>query len=111
MPTVFESDHLPVTQDNHVKSVTLANRAMLGTDALQVERIELDQGTRSSLFPSADVERFIYVIRGNGQAYVGEQLLPLDAESVLWLEQEDAFYLESGASGIEVLLCHAPARE
>jgi len=109
MPTIFEPKDLPVTEKNSANIATLANRAMLGADALQVERVMLDAGAKSSTFESIDPERFIYVIRGNGQAYVGEQSFPLDVESMLWLEQNDTFYLEAGADGLEVLLCRAPA--
>ena len=111
MPTIFEPKDLPVTEKNGANIATLANRAMLGADALQVERVMLDAGAKSSTFESIDPERFIYVIRGNGQAYVGEQSFPLDVESMLWLEQNDTFYLEAGADGLEVLLCRAPASE
>jgi hypothetical protein len=51
------------------------------------------------------------VIRGKGQAYVGQQAFPLSNESVLWLEKEDTFYMEAGLEGLEVLLCQAPAAE
>jgi len=35
--------------------------------------------------------------------------LPLNAESVLWLEKKESFHLEAGSDGLEVLLCQAPA--
>lgn len=111
MPTIFESKDLPVTEKNGVNITTLANNAMLGADALQVERIMLEAGAKSSMFEALDAERFVYVVRGKGQAYVGEQAFHLDAESMLWLEKDDTFFLEAGADGLEVLLCHAPASE
>ncbi|RJP48120.1 MAG: hypothetical protein C4586_09690 [Anaerolineaceae bacterium] len=111
MPTIFEPGDLPVTEKNGVNIATLANHAMLGTDALQVERIILEARTKSSSFESFEPERFIYVIRGKGQAQVGEQTFPLDAESMLWLEKDDTFYLEADMDGLEVLLCHAPGNE
>ena len=111
MPTIFEPQNLPVTEKNGLNIATLANRAMLGTDTLQVKRITLEASIKSSPFEAVDAERFVYVIRGNGQAYVGEQPFPLDIESMLWLETDDTFYLEAGANGLEVLLCHAPGNE
>jgi len=111
MPTIFEAKDLPVTEKNGVNIATLANRAMLGTNALQVERVMLETGAKSSMFKATDAERFVYVIHGKGQAYVGEQAFPLDAESMLWLEKDDIFYLEAGTDGLEVLLCHAPGNE
>jgi quercetin dioxygenase-like cupin family protein len=109
MPTIFEPRDLPVTRKDGAHIATLANHAMLGTNALQVERIEVEAAAQSSFFGAVDAERFVYVIRGSGRASVGEQEYPLEAESVLWLEKSDTFYLEAGANGLEVLLCRAPA--
>jgi len=111
MPTIFEPRDLPVTEKHGVNIATLANHAMLGTDALQVERIILEARARSSTFESFEPERFIYVIHGKGRAAVGGQSFPLDAESMLWLEADETFYLEADADGLEVLLCHAPGNE
>ena len=111
MPTIFEPKDLPVTEKNGANVATLANQVMLGTNALQVERILLQPGAQSVSYHPGDVERFLYVIRGQGHAYVGEQALALDVESVLWLEKGDIFFLEAGLDGLEVLLCHAPAQE
>jgi quercetin dioxygenase-like cupin family protein len=111
MPTIFDPKDLPVTEKHGAKIVTLANQAMLGTDALQVEKILLQPGAESASYPSGDRERFVYVIGGKGQAYIGRQAFPLRPESVLWLEREDTFYMEAGFEGLEVLLCQAPATE
>lgn len=110
MPMIFDSSDLPVRAINGVRTATLADPGMLGTDALQVERIQLEAGAQTATFPAVDSERFVYVIRGKGQAQVGEKVFPLEEESVFWLDKEDSFHLESGATGLEVLLCHAPAR-
>ena len=111
MPTIIDSNDLPVSAKNGVQTATLANPTMLGTNALQVERIEVQAGGKTSMFEASDSERFIYVIRGKGLAQVGEQAFPLEDESVLWLDKEDAFHLEASAEGLELLLCHASARE
>lgn len=111
MPTIFEPKDLPVSEKHGANIATLANRAMLGADALQVERVMLEAGAKSSIFETVNPEQFVYVIRGKGQAHVGEQSFPLDAESMLWLEKDEPFYLEAGTNGLEVLLCHAPASE
>jgi len=111
MPTIFEPKDLPATEKNGANVAMLANQVMLGTNALQVERILLQPGAESASYHPSDVERFVYVIHGKGQAYVGEQVFPLSSESVLWLEEDDTFYLEASSDGLEVLLCHAPAGE
>ena len=111
MPTIFDPKDLPVTEKKGANVAVLANQAMLGTDALQMERILLEPGAESSSYPPRDAERFVYVIRGNGQAYVDKQAFPLNAESVLWIEKGDTFTLEAGPDGFEVLLCQAPASQ
>lgn len=111
MPTIFDPKDLPVIEKNGASIATLANQAMLGTNVLQVEKILLQPGSESGSYAPSDGERFVYVIRGSGQAYVGQQSFPLSTESVLWLEKGDTFHLEAGSAGLEVLLCQAPARE
>ena len=111
MPTIFEPKDLPVTGKNGTHITTLANQAMLGTNALRVERIMLEADATSESFEAENAERFMYVVRGKGQAHVGEQSFPLDPESVLWLEKGDVFHFEACADGLEVLLCRAPASE
>ena len=111
MPMIFEPKDLPVVEQEATNIATLANSTMLGTHALQVERIMLKPNTKSSMFRAADAERFVYVIKGKGHAHVREETFPLEAESVLWLEKQDLFSLEAGTEGLEILLCHAPARE
>lgn len=90
---------------------TLANQAMLGTDALQVQRVTLEANAISESFKAENAERFVYVVHGKGYAQVGDQSFPLDAESVLWLDKGDAFVFEAESDGLEVLLCHASAGE
>ena len=109
MPTIFEPKDLHVIEKNGASIATLANQAILGTDALQVERITLDTGAKTSSFPAVDAERFIYVIRGEGQTHVGQQTFSMEAESMLWIEEDDTFYIKAGMNGLEVLLCRAPA--
>lgn len=111
MPIIFEPKDLAAIKKNGARVSTLASSAMLGTDALQVERLELRANGKTSSYPAVDAERFLYVIRGVGQACVGAEKYPLEAESVLWLEKEDSFYLEASGEGLELLLCQAPARE
>jgi quercetin dioxygenase-like cupin family protein len=111
MPTIFEPNDFPVTEKHGAKIATLANQRMLGTNALQVEKVLLQPGVESASYPPSDGERFVYVIRGQGQAYVNERAFPLSTESVLWLETGDTFYLEAGSDGLEVLFCQAPATE
>lgn len=109
MPIILEPKDLTVVQKDGANIAVLADYSKIGTNALQVEHIELKADAKTPFYEAADAERFIYVIRGNGEAYFGDQKYPLEAESVLWLEKEDTFYLEAGSDRLEILLCHAPA--
>lgn len=109
MPTIFEPKDLPIDEKPGVKITTLANQTMLGSNALQVKRITMNANSKSDSFGAENAERFVYIVRGKGQAQVGNESFPMDAESVLWLEKGDEFHFESGANGLEVLLCNAPA--
>lgn len=110
MPTIFEPKDLPVREQNGATYKTLANAAMLGTDAMQVERLTLESGKQTELASAVEAERFLYVIRGSGQAHIGEETFPLAVESMLWIEPGDVCTIEAGAEKLEVLLCRAPAK-
>ena len=111
MPTIFEPKDLPIDEKTGVKIATLANQAMLGTDALQVKHITLEANSKSASFGAESAERFVYVISGEGFAQVGNESFPLEAESVLWLEKTDLFHFETEANELELLLCYAPVGE
>ena len=111
MPTIFEPGELHEMDKDHMKVTTLADQAMLGTNALQVERVLLEANAKSSIYGPVDAERFLYVIHGKGRTNVGEQVFPLEPESVLWLEKYETFTLEAAGSDLEVLLCQAPAMD
>lgn len=108
MPKIFEPQDLPLLRRTGVSLTTLGTSAMLGTAALQVERIRLDANAAMPASGTAHAERFLYVIRGGGQARVGSEEFPLTAESVLWIEAEDSYSVQSGPEGLEVLVCRAP---
>lgn len=109
MPTIFEPGDLPVRNQDGATYTTLANAAILGVDALQVERVALEAGKKSEPASAVDAERFLYVIHGTGQAHVGSEMFPLAPESMLWIEPGDTYTLEAGAKQLEVLVCRAPA--
>ena len=108
MPTLFNPDDLTTTRENGASTTTLANASVLGVDALAVERITLDANMCTSVFEANNAERFIYIIRGAGQAHVGKEIYPLEPESILWIEPGDSYSLEAGEKSLEVLICRAP---
>jgi quercetin dioxygenase-like cupin family protein len=111
MPNIIEAARLTSTVSGGIARTVLASRATLGSGALQVERVTLESGTRTSASGTPAGENFVYVIRGSGRARVGAQVFELQPESVLWLEAGDRCSLEAGAEALEVLLCRAPAAD
>lgn len=111
MPHIFTPKDLPIEEKTGVKIATLASQAMLATDALQVKRITLEAKSKSDPYYAENAERFVYVISGKGQAQVGSESFPLEAESVLWLEKGDSFHFETVSDALELLLCYAPTGE
>jgi len=111
MPTIFESKDLPLDEKTGVKISTLANQAMLGADTLQVKRITLESNSKSESFGAENMERFVYVISGKGQAQVGHDTFTLETESVLWLEKGDSFQFETRNEMLELLVCYAPVSD
>ncbi len=109
MPTIVQPDELPRLRQKGLSLTTLGTAAMLGTDALHVERLKLDANTCTAPFGAVQAERFLYVIRGGGQAQAGSEKFALAPESMLWIEAQDSYTLESGPEGLEVLVCRAPA--
>lgn len=59
MPTVINSSELKKTRQDGILREVLADRARLGVDALEVERIQIDAGARLSLPAVSDAERFL----------------------------------------------------
>lgn len=111
MPVLFDPKDLPVTTRDGASHTMLANPPLLGTNALLVEHITLEAGAKTAPTDAVNAERFVYVIRGLGQAHVGGQTYPLAPESILWVESSDTYYLQAGAEQLEVLVCRAPAGE
>jgi mannose-6-phosphate isomerase-like protein (cupin superfamily) len=110
MPTIFEPNDLPVRKKDGVTHITLADAARLGTDALQVEHVKVEAGKASEFASVMEAERFLYVIRGTGQAQVGDETFPLAPESMLWIEPGEMFTVEAGEEQLGALVCKAPAK-
>jgi len=111
MPTIFDPKDLSMTRQNNVAYTILANSSMIGSDALHIERVTLEAGSHTPPADAIPGEQFIYVVRGAGQAQIGEATYPLEHESILWIESGDAYSLKAGAEELEVLICRAPAGE
>ncbi|MCL4488695.1 MAG: hypothetical protein M1570_11270 [Chloroflexi bacterium] len=107
MPTLFNPPELATTGLNGVAHTLLANPPMVGAGSLQVDRLKLNPGTRTSVAAAPNSECFLYVIRGSGFARSASEALQLEPESALWFEPGDDYLLEAGGDSLEALICHA----
>jgi quercetin dioxygenase-like cupin family protein len=83
---------------------TLADSSHIDGLGMVAMRWSLTRGARSPRRGNhRGGERFLYVIQGDGVAVIGGERLRLDREYVLWLEPDDAYSLEAGPGGLEVL--------
>jgi quercetin dioxygenase-like cupin family protein len=108
MPTIYDASNLETNRRGGVARTALANLALLGSDALVVERLTCEPGAQTPAASAPGQEKFIYVIRGAGVARVGSESFSLETESMLWLDLGDIYTLEAGADGLEILVCRAP---
>jgi len=86
---------------------TLADSSHVEGLAMAAKRWNLEGGARTARRQLHRGERFLYVIHGEGAAVIGGERLRLDPECVVWLEPDDAYSLEAGPRGLEVLEAHA----
>ena len=74
-------------------------------------RWTLEPNATGPMLTQGDSEQLLYVIRGSGIALVNGEELPLDRESVLWLEPGEKYQFVAGDSGMEILQGYAPGEE
>ncbi len=109
MPTLIQPEDMKIAQQGEGwRAVALAETSVAGMVA---RRWLLDPEVRTPEITHGDVDQLLYVIRGSGQAVVGATSLPLDRESMLWLEPGDCCYFVAGDAGLEILQGHSPDRE
>lgn len=75
---------------------------------LELGHVALVPGAPKADIAAASGERFLYVVRGAGEAGLGAETFALEDESVLWLDPDDAPTLTAGPEGLEVLIARAP---
>lgn len=85
----------------------LADRELIGTSAMTLERLTLDRNAEGPEVVGTTKERFLYVIRGSGEAASPRYVIPLEAETVVWLEPGDRLRLRAGDRGLQVLIAEA----
>jgi quercetin dioxygenase-like cupin family protein len=110
MPIVVTSGEKQVRRGPGWSEVLLADPTTVGEPiAMSARRYTFESGVRSELIDFGSDESFLYVVRGEGNAQVGDELFALQEESVLWLNPGDPpMELEAGAAGLDVLIARAP---
>jgi len=110
MPILVKSEQMKTGRRGEGWTETiLADSQTIGTAAMIARRWTFEPDARGPETTHGPVEQLLYVIRGSGTAFVGGERLPLNPETVLWLEPGDQYYLEAGESGLEILQGSAPA--
>jgi len=87
---------------------TLADGEAIGAETIVARRWSLAARSRGPKTTHGDTEQLLYVISGSGVAIVGKERLPLEPETMLWLEPGDAYYFEAGPLGLEILQGYPP---
>jgi len=82
----------------------LADAEVIGAPAMVLRLVRIDPGAGTGERARRGSEEFLYVIRGDGAAIVGDATEPLAPETVLWLEEGDDYRLVAGGEGLEVLI-------
>ncbi len=109
MAIIRNPDEMQINQYGDSCTVTiLADRYVLGAAVMVTRRWSLKPFAQSPESTSGDYEEMLYVISGSGSAQVGDTHYTLHPECMLWLEQGDAYNLEAGPEGLEVLQYCAP---
>ena len=83
---------------------TLADRRHVPGLPMMARRWQLGPRGSTPEQPGREgVERFLYVISGEGRVKARDQVFDVAREDVLWLEPADHFELAAGERGLQVL--------
>lgn len=109
MPTIINPDQMKqYEQGEGWRIVTLADAKDIGAPAMVARHWYLDPNAEGPTNTHGDTEQLLYVIKGSGMALVGEEQLPLEPETMLWLEPGDQYQFKAGLDGLELLQGYTP---
>jgi mannose-6-phosphate isomerase-like protein (cupin superfamily) len=86
----------------------IAGRQLFGGAAMAAFHWSLEAHVSGPQFAHGEYDEMFYVITGGGTAVIGGHRLPLEAESLIWLEPGDSGYFEAGEQGLQILQAYAP---
>lgn len=109
MPILIRPEEMRIHAEGEGwRVVTLADAATIGAPAMVARRWLLEPGAQTPEQVHGDVDQLLYVLRGRGRAVVNGEVLPLEPESMLWLDPGDRYRFEAGEEGLEILQGYAP---
>lgn len=109
MPIIVDTQDVRVTrQGAGWKEITLADVQIIGAPAMVARRWVLEPQAQGPELIHGETDQLLYVIYGSGNAIVNGEKLPLDEESVLWLEPGERYHFLAGKDGLEILQGYAP---
>ena len=108
MPKVFEPHEMHTDKGQGWEVTTLADAGSIGAPVMVARRWIFQPKARGPEATHGEVDQLLYVIRGSGMAVVDGKRIPLEEESVLWLEPGEKYHFEAGEAGLEILQGHAP---
>ena len=109
MPIIINAQDTQVTRQGPGWTETnLADGEIIGMPAMNARRLIFEPNAHGPESTRGDSDQLLFVIRGSGRAAVNGEELPLDEESVLWLEPGERYQLVAGENGLEILQGYAP---
>ena len=103
-PEIMETE---TTGEGWTKT-NLADHKTISTSAIVAQRWSFEPLAIGPEQKHGDTDQLLYVISGDGTVRVNGDSLPLDKETLLWLERDDVYQFFAGENGLEVLQGYAP---
>lgn len=109
MPTILQPEKMQTeaSEEGWTKTI-LADLHTIGTSAIVAHRWSFEPLAHGPQKKHNNTDQLLYIISGSGAAQVNGDRLPLEKETVLWLEQGDVYQFIAGEHGLEVLQGYAP---
>lgn len=109
MPIIIDAEKTQVARrGNGWTEFTLVDAQIIGDPALVARRWILEPSAQGPEMIHGDADQLLYVIRDDGCAVVNGEEMPLNEESVLWLEAGERYQFLAGEDGLELLQGYAP---
>ena len=109
MPTILNPEIMEteINREGWTKTI-LADHKTIGTLAIAAQRWSFEPLAIGPEQKHGDNDQLLYVISGDGTARVNGESLPLEKETLLWLERDDIYQFYAGENGLDVLQGYAP---